>query len=174
MPYALKSRATNPQSYEIRKSQTLMLCASYFGIPHTLGWGGNGWKNPLGRLKFPQSPTPPPKCSAWSSVGPNIPIIYTRASQHCIPLLVPLAKLAFPPQIAKSPVPRPQPPLFPRAENTRSREPVTHRGHMRLSQELTRSSGERVTVLGCKLRGWTPGDPGPLLLPAARMVALDF
>lgn len=37
-------------------------------------------KNPLGRLKVPQSPTPPPKCSPSSSAGLNIPIIYTRAS----------------------------------------------------------------------------------------------
>lgn len=37
---------------------------------------------------------------------------------------------------------------------------MTHRGLISLSQELTRSSGEGVTVLGCTLRGRTLDDPG--------------
>lgn len=68
----------------------------------------------------------------------------------------------------------PQTPQFSQAENTRSREPVTQRGLIWLGQELTRTSGERVTVLGSTLRGRTPGDPGAQQLPAPRTVALTF
>lgn len=51
---------------------------------------------------------------------------------------------------------------------------MTQRGLIWLSQELTRTSGERVTVPGSTLRGRTPGDPGAQRLPAPRIVALDF
>lgn len=73
MRWARKSGATGPQNSEIRKSQTLTLCASYFRVPHTQhwdGWGGAG-KHPLGLLQVPLS------CSAPSPAGPNIPITYT-------------------------------------------------------------------------------------------------
>lgn len=54
-----------------------------------------------------------------------------------------------------------------------------HRGQQKWSAESgsslrTRTSGERVTVLGSTLRGRTPEDPGARRLPAPRMVALDF
>lgn len=144
-----------------------------FRIAHTWHWDGR-WgvgvrKKPLGRLSVPQSPTPLP-AQVLDFAGPNI---YTQASQHCIPVLLRPAKLPSP-QIAKSPMPHPQTPRFSQAENTPSREPMTQRGLIRLSQELTRTSSGRVTVLGSTLRGRAPGNPGTQRPPAARMMALDF
>lgn len=108
MRCARKPGAMGPQNSETRKSQILMLRAPYFRVPHTQHWDGR-WggvgKNPLGRLQVPLSRSAP------SPAGPNIPITYTHASQHCIPRLVPPAKPPFP-QIAKSQCPIPRPPTM--------------------------------------------------------------
>lgn len=117
------------------------LCIFYFRDSLRPAPGGCAKKYALGRLKVPQSSTPLPRRSTLSSDGPNIPIIYTQVSQQCNSYDDPSSPASIPltPKLAKSPLPHPQPQRFSRAENTRSREPVTQRGLIKFSQELTQS-----------------------------------